>query len=766
MSILDNIYKSSSNVAESLDTTAETLQMMSKADAKEYSEDRKFRKYEKERDKKDRQDRTKIVSGVNQRLDNAVSDAKGRQEQGGQGIGLAAAGLAAIIAANVKKYVQKNPVPTGSNDEEPSPTSTDTNNQTEDVEVQGFQSGGFAGKVPNIGQPSTGDHYYTSVQPGSYILNRNAVSAMGFQSGGSVPVALEQGEIALPPGSFDRGLMDFMNYSAFPRFQQGGQVGEADQTGAESQPLQDTDAPVPQVDLDNIKPGGKIDFIGDGSGFTGEFTIYDGAGKKIAKYGAASGNASTRESSQDARATQSGKNLPLPDGDYPLMGLVQHPGQYVGDWSDYVNSEGGHIGGRGEILVHPDLGLDGTAGCVGVQLGGARGTESEKKFLDIYKAAQPKRIKVDLDAQGVGKEGTFGDKEDGTGSPGTPSNTGSEPAEKVDPLAGAGAFAGALKSLFGELDSALGLGEFGMSSMGILFGNPFGDYTGEGDSPITGDDSTGDSPTVENTSSSAGATSISDPNAKALLNAIARAEGTTGSYGTMFGVNNVNKDLAAGKLTVREAYNLGMKNPGSGATGRYQFMPATMTDLVNNYKVWKWDDKLTPALQDKGALTLAEKKRGVNLTDGLSMKEIQALSWEWASIKGNNYTYNGKSQGYVDQSSFMKWYTKAGGKPQKKQAGGSVMPTNRGVDKLQAMIKEEVENFFEQSNLSTQAEAMMGEPTVVFAGGGGEEGGGSVSMSRSASNLPAYDIQPRDNCPLSMYYMYNPSFNPMALGVQ
>ena len=756
MSILDNIYKSSSNVAESLDTTAETLQMMSKADAKEYSEDRKFRKYEKERDKKDRQDRAKIVSGVTQRLDNAASDARDRQEQGGQGMGLAVAGLAAIIAANVKKYVQKNPYPNNSsdNDNEPTDTSTDTNNQTEDVEVQGYQSGGFAGKVPNIGQPATGDHYYTSVQPGSYILNRNAVSAMGFQSGGSVPVALEQGEIALPPGSYDRGLMDFMNYSAYPRFQQGGLVGDADDTGAEGEPV-DGDAPVPTVKIEDIKPGGKIDFIGDGSGFTGEFTIFDGAGKKIAAYGAASGNSNTREATQEERSTVYGKNLPLPDGDYPLMGLVQHPGQAVGEWSDYINSANGSIGGRSELLIHPDVGLDGTAGCVGVQLGGGRmETESEKKFLDIYKAVQPKRIKVDLDANGIGGDGSLGESEDSTG---TPSNTTTQPEEKVDPLAGAGAFAGALKSLFGELDSALGLGSFGMSSMGILFGNPFGDFTGEGDSPLAEDS------TVENTSGSEGAISVNDPNAKALLNAIAVAEGTANKpnngYNTMF-TGTQFKDLDKHPAKIQSANGL-----SSDAAGRYQFLSTTWSGLggavaAHDGKSEKQGISFSAENQDRLALKLVQN-RGVNIVDGLNNVEIRQLGKEWASIKGGGY-----GQAYHDEASFMKIYKNMGGKPQKKQGGGAVMPVSRGVDKLQGMIREEVENFFEQSNLSTQAEAMMGEPTVVFAGGGEETGGGSVSMSRSSSNLPAYDIQPRDNCPLSMYYMYNPSFNPMGLGVQ
>ena len=93
-------------------------------------------------------------------------------------------------------------------------------------QVQAKQSGGFTGLVPSLGQPTTGDHFYTSVAPGSYIMNRNLVDAMGYQSGG-VPVALEAGEVALPPGSYDKASMDYLNHVAFPRFQEGGLV-EAD----------------------------------------------------------------------------------------------------------------------------------------------------------------------------------------------------------------------------------------------------------------------------------------------------------------------------------------------------------------------------------------------------------------------------------------------------------------------------------------------------------------------------------------------------------
>ena len=80
---------------------------------------------------------------------------------------------------------------------------------------KGFQSGGFTGAIPNLGQPATGDHFYTHVEPGSYVMNRNAVAAMGFQSGGNVPVALERGEVVIPPGQYDQKVLDMLNYSMF-----------------------------------------------------------------------------------------------------------------------------------------------------------------------------------------------------------------------------------------------------------------------------------------------------------------------------------------------------------------------------------------------------------------------------------------------------------------------------------------------------------------------------------------------------------------------
>jgi murein DD-endopeptidase MepM/ murein hydrolase activator NlpD len=131
---------------------------------------------------------------------------------------------------------------------------------------------------------------------------------------------------------------------------------------------------------------------------------------------------------------------------------------------------------------------------------------------------------------------------------------------------------------------------------------------------------------------------------RALLDALAFAEGTESSYGTMFG-STINKDLESGKLTVKQVIDLGdehaRKNRQSGATGRYQFMPPTLEMLVN-LGVLKMDDKFTPQMQDKAALALV-KRRGVTADmlakEGLSAKVSNMLAPEWASFP----TYSGAS---------------------------------------------------------------------------------------------------------------------------
>ena len=140
---------------------------------------------------------------------------------------------------------------------------------------------------------------------------------------------------------------------------------------------------------------------------------------------------------------------------------------------------------------------------------------------------------------------------------------------------------------------------------------------------------------------------------RALLDAIAFAEGTTKSYGVVSG-GAVNKKLEEGKLTVQEVINLGNSygRPGSqhkwsGATGRYQFMPFTLSGLVARGKL-KANELFTPARQDEAAIMLIER-RGVSADmlrkQGMSVQIADLLAPEFASFP---YSPTGKS--YYNQS--------------------------------------------------------------------------------------------------------------------
>jgi muramidase (phage lysozyme) len=151
----------------------------------------------------------------------------------------------------------------------------------------------------------------------------------------------------------------------------------------------------------------------------------------------------------------------------------------------------------------------------------------------------------------------------------------------------------------------------------------------------------GGGPTIE------GMSGFGSPEEQALLKAIRFAEGTTSSYGVIFG-GKIIQELADGKMTVKEVIEMGNTRrlpskfggrdagygSGSSATGAYQFMPYTLTNMVNNGSLNE-NDLFTPELQDKAALILA-KNRGVTLEDlkreGLSANIAAKLAPEWASF--------------------------------------------------------------------------------------------------------------------------------------
>lgn len=165
----------------------------------------------------------------------------------------------------------------------------------------------------------------------------------------------------------------------------------------------------PRVTPDTVDPEtetgeGSIEITGDGSGGSGTLTFKKGGKVVGSQYKVYSGVRRTWGTSQEDRRNVSGDNYPMPDGTYPLIGFKEHgpwpglPG--IGDWSTFINP-GGTIGSRSGIMLHNDIGSDGTAGCIGVELGGTAGTSAEKNFLGLYKKVNPKKIKVSL-ASGTG----------------------------------------------------------------------------------------------------------------------------------------------------------------------------------------------------------------------------------------------------------------------------------------------------------------------------------------------------------------------------
>jgi muramidase (phage lysozyme) len=214
-----------------------------------------------------------------------------------------------------------------------------------------------------------------------------------------------------------------------------------------------------------------------------------------------------------------------------------------------------------------------------------------------------------------------------------------------------------------------------------------------------------------------GATSINDPNARALLNAIADAEGTSQypdqGYKTFFGGDQLKGDYPSDHPRIDKG--------GSDAFGRYQFMSPTWAEYANGRD-------MSPGGQDAVALDLITKKRGVNIKDGLSQDEVQSLSWEWASIKGNNYTYGGRAQAYVDQSDFLKMYEGYGGKIQEKQTGGIVQPFPGSLNDMVPVKVESGEKIFSPGSYGPEIQN-LNDNVPRF------QSGGQVNLSQSMNPI-------------------------------
>lgn len=176
-------------------------------------------------------------------------------------------------------------------------------------------------------------------------------------------------------------------------------------------------------------------------------------------------------------------------------------------------------------------------------------------------------------------------------------------------------------------------------------------------------------PTTTLTTAGEGAASINDPNARALLNAIAEAEGTSGyqnqGYNTQF-TGTQFRDLSSHPRQIRSSNGY-----ASDAAGRYQFLSTTWDSVMGG--------AMTPERQDKAALKLVSR-RGVDIKNGLSMNEIYRLGGEWASIEGGPSMRKGGSYGgqvKYSAESFLRLYQKYGGKVQGAGDGSKARGSNQ-----------------------------------------------------------------------------------------
>ena len=208
---------------------------------------------------------------------------------------------------------------------------------------------------------------------------------LGFKGGGmargtdTVPAMLSPGEFIMSKGAVDMYGADTLASM------------NADGGG--------TNRPSKINGMTYAKGGGSIEVKGTGNTVEGNLKMKDSSGKQVGPtYSAISGTYAGMNIPQSARGKT--RNAPIPDGNYKLVGFEEHgpwpglPG--IGDWSAYINNSSGSIGSRKGLMLHSDIGSNGTLGCIGVELGGRAGTKAEEEFLKIYKQVNPESIDIKL----------------------------------------------------------------------------------------------------------------------------------------------------------------------------------------------------------------------------------------------------------------------------------------------------------------------------------------------------------------------------------
>jgi len=258
------------------------------------------------------------------------------------------------------------------------------------------------------------------------------------------------------------------------------------------------------------------------------------------------------------------------------------------------------------------------------------------------------------------------------------------------------------------------------------------------------------------------------------LKSISFAEGTTGSYGTVFGGKNV-PELEKGQLTVKEVYdmmnsgvikgrNVGYAS-GSRATGKYQFMPDTLSDIVKSGAI-KWEEKFTPEAQDRAILSRMSILRGVTpellKKEGLSANVSNKLAPEFASFPTKSGTsYYG--QPVKSLSSIQKVYAQSLKQPSAPQATPQAQAAQKPGVQVAATPQAQAAQVEAAKTAQTQvaqraaavSQTAQSQPQVNYlpidmsgggqqqSGGGGSSGGGGGGGSQGSG--PSVPFLPAGN---------------------
>jgi hypothetical protein len=308
-------------------------------------------------------------------------------------------------------------------------------------------------------------------------------------------------------------------------------------------------------------------------------------------------------------------------------------------------------------------------------------------------------------------------------------------------LAGAGKFGAAASGLLKQIDEGLGLSEYGLDIGSLMFGGSM----------------FGGAAMAANTPGSRAGDNITAARGEASGDAVAGAK-----LIMQQGVPKVGAAYLAGNIQQESAWN-----------GQRSWGEVMGDGSDRNGGLVSWMDGVA---HNNFRLTKIENYLGKNIKAASDVEQIKAMLWEMKNdYPGAYQTFmnTNASQGDLIAASKAYWgYGHEGPRYQyaeqirKGLKKGGLVNFQKGgmVGALSNHIKKDLINFFEQSNIQNQYIANSGEPNIVMMDGGDQEVG-SVTSIDTGNNLPEGNIPPRDNCPLSMYYIFNPSFNPIGIGV-